>query len=257
MIISTMLVITIIIAGLFWNTYVSKYTALKCFETQNAQQVYFLGTIHENHFNKVLNYSLEDILNVVENIKPDVVFIEAREQYFDDFGVVDGPIEMSVVYSYCVQSNIKVEMVDYWQVDENYTLRDTVSYKDNRNDKIFTNINNKLTSVDKNTRILIVFGRGHLEEQSQRFIHNGFKKIKIKDIAALFKSDHDFTYPENAAETWDKRAFFYAYTLPDIIERTPEIPQEIKAQFTGGNKDSFYLQQLEYNKMFSDNQLYK
>lgn len=257
LIIGILILLIAIVAGFFWNKYVNKNNALKCFETQNNQQVYFLGTMHDYHFNKAFNYSMEDILSVVENTKPDVVFLEAREQYWDDYGVIDGPIEMSVVYSYCIQNNIKVEMVDAWNVDEDYLSRNTAVYKDCRNDQIFININKKLTSISDNSRILIVFGRGHLDGQSKRFVDNGYKKIAIKNKSELFKSNHDFTYPEATSTTWDKRAYFYAYTYPDIISNTEGLSQEIKSQFTGGNKEKFYLQQLDYCKMFSDNKLYK
>ena len=34
------------------------------------------------------------MLNAIENIDPDVVFIEAREESCEQYGVVDGPVDM-------------------------------------------------------------------------------------------------------------------------------------------------------------------
>ena len=96
------IIASIMVLGLLWNRYLNKNSLLKKFATTQNQEVYLLGTLHENHFSKWINYSMEDLLNVVQKVKPDVVFIEAREQYFKDYGVVDGPIDMTVIYSYCI-----------------------------------------------------------------------------------------------------------------------------------------------------------
>ena len=58
----------------------------------------------------------ENDVNAVNNIEPDVVFIEARENSFTEYGVVDGPIDMCIAYSYCSDNNIPVEMIDYWEI---------------------------------------------------------------------------------------------------------------------------------------------
>ena len=162
------LIVALVALGLFWNRYLNKNSLLEKYETPKVQEVYLLGTFHKDHFNKWFNYSMEDILSVVENVQPDVVFIEAREEYFKDYGVVDGPIDMSVVYSYCIDNDIPVEMVDWWVVDNSFKSNTTSNKRDNM---IFANIANKLKTIDADTKILVVCGSGHFYEQEERFLN--------------------------------------------------------------------------------------
>ncbi|MBO5337096.1 MAG: hypothetical protein J6A94_08235 [Lachnospiraceae bacterium] len=80
------------------------------------QEVYIMGTFHTEHFERYANYSIEEMINAINSIEPDVVFIEARENRFTEYGVVDGTIDMCIVYSYCFDNNIPVEMIDYWEI---------------------------------------------------------------------------------------------------------------------------------------------
>ena len=48
-------------------------------------------------------------MNAIENIDPDVVFIEAREENYNRYGVVDGPVDMCIAYCYCHDNDISVE----------------------------------------------------------------------------------------------------------------------------------------------------
>ena len=57
-----------------------------------------MGTFHKDHFDPLANYSIEEMLNVIDNIEPDVVFVEAREESYEQYGVVDGPIDMCIAY---------------------------------------------------------------------------------------------------------------------------------------------------------------
>ena len=77
-------------AAFLWNRYLNKNSLIRGFETQGGQQVYLLGTFHENHFDRWLGYSMEDVLSAVENVDPDVVFLEARESVLEEYGVVGG-----------------------------------------------------------------------------------------------------------------------------------------------------------------------
>lgn len=54
-----------------------------------------------------------------------------------------------------------------------------------------------------------------------------------------------------------KRAYFYAYTLPALVGEDENLNNDIKSQFTEGNHDAFYKQQLKYCELFSNNKLYK
>jgi hypothetical protein len=212
--VALILIVVVAVLILLWNRYLNKNSLIEKFTTTQGQEVYLLGTFHENHFNKWINYSMEDILSSVENLKPNVVFIEAREKYFKDYGVMDGPIDMAVVYSYCKDNNIPVEMVDWWVVDNSYKSNTT---NDKRDDMIFANIDNKLMTINADTRILVVCGAGHYYEQVKRFLNNGFEKKKLKNKSTYFdRQDKEFEYPAGLEEVWEKRAYFYAYTRRNV-----------------------------------------
>jgi len=252
---SIILVIAAIVLGVLWNRYLNKNSLFAKFETPQAQEVYILGTLHKEHFNKLINYSMADILSVVEKVKPDVVFIEARENVYEEYGVVDGPIDMAVVYSYCLANGIQTEMIDWWVVDNNYQDNST---NDKRDDKIFENIKNKLNKFDSNTTVLVVCGSGHFYEQSKRFTANDFVRNSIQSKTTYFADNNNvFMYPANLEEIWEKRAYFYAYTQPEVIGKDENLDDEIKSQFTEDNHDGFYNQQMEYCKLFENNWLYK
>ncbi|MEL7662106.1 hypothetical protein [Acetobacterium wieringae] len=244
-----------VVLGILWNRHLNKSALIAAYETPQNQIVYLLGTLHESHFNKFLGYSMEDITSVIANIEPDTVLIEAREEMYDEYGVVDGPIDMTVVYSYCLVNDIKVGMVDWWVVDNEFKENSTNVKRD---DKIFENINRKVKTLPAKTTILVVCGSGHFYEQSERFIANGFAKKLIPNKSDIFVSKKDgFTYPDSLEDQWEKRAYFYAYTFPQIIENDPNLSDNIKSQFTDGNHDSFYHSQMAYNTLFRKNMLYK
>ncbi|MBU3191339.1 hypothetical protein K9O30_06845 [Clostridium bowmanii] len=250
---SIVLIVAIVVLGLLWNRYLNKNSLLKKFETTQNQEVYLLGTFHTSHFNKWVNYSMEDLLSAVQNVQPDVVFIEAREQYFKDYGVVDGPIDMTVVYSHCTDNDIAVEMIDWGVVDNSFKPNTT---NDKRDDMIFANIDNKLNTIPENSKILVVCGSGHFYEQTKRFLNNGFEPLKIQNKATYFESqDVDFKYPVSVEAVWKKRTYFYAYTYPDIVGQDKTLDKNIKSKFK--HNDVFYQQQLEYCDLFSKNELYK
>lgn len=248
-------IIIIAVLALLWNRYLNKNSLLRKYETPYQQEVYLLGTLHKDHFNKWINYSMEDILSVVKNVQPDCVFIEAREEYFRDYGVVDGPIDMSVIYSYCLNNDIPVEMVDWWVVDNSFKTNST---NDRRDDMIFNKIDNKLKVMDSDKKVLVVCGAGHFYKQDKRFKNNEYKYNRIKNKATYLKSkDIAFEYPAGVEDVWKQRAYFYAYTMPQIIGQDNTLDDDIKAGFTEGNHDEFYNQQLKFCELFINNELYQ
>lgn len=132
------------------------------------------------------------------------------------------------------------------------------STNEKRDDKIFEKISLKLNDLPPETTILVVCGSGHFHEQSERFIANGFVRKMIPNKSNIFVSEKDgFTYPDSLEDEWEKRAYFYAYTLPQIIANDPNLSDDIKSQFTEGNHDSFYNCQMAYSELFRKNMLYK
>lgn len=251
----TCLTILIIGAGWFANRYLNKTSLVRRYVTPAGQEVYLIGTFHNNHFNRWLDYSMADLLNAVENVNPDIVFIEAREEFFKDYATVDGPIDMAVVYSYCLEHEIPVEMIDWWVVDNDSKANSTNRKRD---DMIFANIEGKLAENTPQARVLVVTGAGHFYEQAKRFVANGFIRKKLDRGNVYFgNKDEEFLYPASLPAIWEKRCYFYAYIFPSLIAKDETLNDETKAKWVGGDKDAFYAQQLRYNELFSGNLLYE
>lgn len=232
-----------------------KSFTVKRVQSKDGQEVYLMGTFHMDHFDSLANYSVEEMLNAIENIDPDVVFIEAREESYEQYGVVDGPIDMCIAYCYCRDHDIPVEMVDYWKVDnENYKTNTTT---DDRDDHIHQRIMEKL-ELYKNKKVLVICGFGHLYPQVGRLSDDGFKKTKISKVSNLFKGNgKEFSYPSGICDIWEKRALFYADTYPESIQADETINDEVKAQWPVDENHVFYNSQMEYCDLFRSNLLYK
>ena len=95
-------------------------------------------------------------------------------------------------------------------------------------------------------------------EQAKRFERAGFAEKKMSQKGTYFSSEGvTFAYPASTAEVWEKRAYFYAYTYPEIVGADETLDESIKKQFTGGNHDAFYKQQLKYCDWFRENVLFE
>lgn len=247
------IVITFVIlsvAALYANLKV--FTIKKVFMSAQ-QEVYIMGTFHTEHFERYANYSIEEMINAVNNIEPDVVFIEARENSFTEYGVVDGPIDMCIAYSYCSDNNIPVEMIDYWEITNDSKTNTTTTERD---DHIHNNIMEKLTDYE-NKRILVICGFGHLNAQTERLIEAGGQKQHISHKSDLFKGENeDFVYPSMLCDVLEKRVLFYAHTVPQLVQENDALNEETKANWPEDVDDSFYNWQMEYCKLFEENNMY-
>ena len=232
-----------------------KSFTVKKMQLATGQEVYLMGTFHMDHFDSLSNYSFEEMLNAIENIDPDVIFIEARQESYEQYGVVDGPVDMCIAYCYCQDNDIPVEMVDYWKVDnDNYKQNTTTDYRD---DHIHQRIMEKLELHD-NKKILIICGFGHLYPQVDRLSDDGFKKGKISKVSKLFKSNgKEFAYPSMICDVWEKRTRFYSTTYPESIQADETINDEVKFQWPVDENHRFYDSQMKYCDLFRTNQLYK
>jgi hypothetical protein len=236
------------------------YINIKCFtvkklQSTTGQEVYLMGTFHVDHFDSLANYSVEEMMNVIENIDPDVVFIEAREEYYKQYGVVDGPVDMCIAYCYCQDNDIPVEMVDYWKVDNDNFQTNTTT--DDRDNHMHQNIMEKI-GLYENKKVLVICGFGHLYPQFNRLVDDGFKKDKIQNVSKLFKSNgKEFAYPSKICDVWEKRVLFYANTYPESIQADKTINDEVKAQWPVDENHWFYNSEMKYCDMFRANQLYK
>lgn len=194
-IISIVLTILILAAVVLYVN-IKNFTVKKILMTDN-QEIYLMGTFHSEHFKRYANYSIEEMINAINNIEPDVVFIEARESSFIEYGVLDGPIDMCVAYCYCLDNNIPVEMIDYWEIDNNYETNTTTNERD---DHIYENIMEKL-NLYENKRVLVVCGFGHLNAQIKRLIGAGGRREHIANMSSIFDGEtSDFIYPSQICD---------------------------------------------------------
>lgn len=244
---------SIILIGVVLYVNLKVFTIKKVF-LSGQQEVYIMGTFHTEHFKRYANYSIEEMINAIANIKPDVVFVEARENSFTEYGVVDGPIDMCVAYSYCIENNIPVEMIDYWEITNDSKTNTTTEERD---DCIHTNIMEKL-AVYENKRVLVICGFGHLNAQTERLIKAGGKEQTLSHKRNLFKGKKEgFVYPSMLCDVWEQRVLFYAHTVPRLVQENDALNEETKAKWPEDTEDSFYNRQMEYTELFEGNHLYK
>ena len=244
--------VLILVALVYIN--IKNFTVKRLLLSDN-QEVYLMGTFHTSHFDSMSNYSVEEMLNAIQNIDPDVIFIEAREEYYKQFGVVDGPVDMCITYCYCQDNSIPVEMIDYWKVTDDSYKQNTTT--DDRDDHIHQNIMEKLKLYD-DKKVLIVCGFGHLYPQMNRLLDEGLIKENPTHVSRLFKSSgNKFEYPSSICDVWEQRAFFYAHTYPESIQADESISDEVKSQWPVDKNNWFYDSQMEYCDLFKTDQLYR
>ena len=207
-----MVIVGVSLAWYFKDIY--KYNQIAEYKNNREQEIYILGTYHSQHFKKYMNYSMEDIVSCIKNVDPDVVFIESREKTYIEHNVIDGPIDMILSYSYCVENGFNVEMIDYWEIN-NETRPNTTD--DSRDDRIYENITEKLSKYDEGCRVLIVCGDTHFREQGKRFLDAGFKRVKIQNKNTVFDSDGEFKYPKMMADVIDDKIAYIGSDLKDFI----------------------------------------
>jgi len=173
-----------------------KEDVLACYDAE-GKIVYTLGTRHQKHFYPQCEYSLQDIQSVIENVNPDYVFIECREEIFDTYQALDGPQEFQFIYAYCIDHNISVELID-WYLTDNETITKTNSTSDERDNKIFYNIYDKMHQVKDGETVLICYGDMHFYYQQPRMERAGWEKIELEDTKQFFVSKQEgFLYPES------------------------------------------------------------
>ena len=173
-----------------------KEDLLACYDA-NGKDIYTLGTRHRKHFYPQCEYSLQDIQSVIENIQPDYVFIECREEIFDTYQALDGPQEFQFIFAYCIDHNISVELID-WYLTDDETITKTNSTSDERDNNIFYNIYDKMQQVKDGETVLVCYGDMHFYYQQPRMERAGWEKIELEDAKQFFISkQEEFLYPES------------------------------------------------------------
>lgn len=239
----------------FWFNYINKSKLLNKYVVDNTKEVYILGTIDKKHFNKIYNYSMEDMLNVIDNIKPDLVMLDARQGNYNKYGVIDGSIDTCVAYSYCKDHSIPMEMIGSWIINNLYSTKTT---EDLIEDNIFIKISRGIKNLPTGHKVLIISGNKHFHEQTARFDVAGFKRIKLDNISSYFENDNEeFSFPPLSSKVWKDRTYFYSYTFPNQLKEQEKLSNKIKDKYLTADHDSFYRKEIKYCKYLNNDILFK
>lgn len=192
--------------GYFRYAGINKNKFVTGFVTPENQTVVTVGTIHRRHYEKRSRYSIPDIASLLQYVNPDAVFIECRPEIFDEYGVLDGPSEMLFIASWCRERGIPVHCVDWWHEDNTVQANTTTVNRDNH---IFANIVENMTSVKPGETVLIFYGTQHFYDQQPRMKAQGWIPVVFGNPAEYFtQNTENFTYPAGyAAELEKKRNF--------------------------------------------------
>lgn len=223
---------------------VSKYTTLK------EQTVYTVGTLHNDHFNREQDYSLRDLESLLDNLNPDYIFIEAREESLEEYDVIDGPIEMIYAYSYGLEHDIPVRLIDYWKIDNNIITNYSDDFRDNQ---IFYNMNEKLKEIKADKTIVVLYGASHYFFQKPRIELAGWREGKIDNMEDLFQSNTDaFIYPKNMEVEIDKKLDYNQNIIPEIAKKNITDQKVLDDFLQNDMKETLE----NYKKIVGENRLY-
>lgn len=250
----TISVLTVVCISLIifshWNRNYNKYSLLKKYNVDNNKELYLLGTIDKKHFNKINNYSINDMISVIENVEPDMVMIQAREDHHRKFGIIDGKIDACVAYSYCFENKIPSKFIDWWLIDNIYPKKASTNLRD---DNMFIKISRNMKTVPENSKILVICNVNNFYEQAERFLISGLKEEKISDKKSYYKGKKiKFKFPSLVNKIWKDRTYFYAYSFPNTLIATIDLKDAIKNKYITSDHDKFYDDEMKYCKKLND-----
>lgn len=228
---------------------------LICLQMKDKPKIFILGTVHDHHLKRKFHYSFANVLNIIKNVKPDVVLLETRNETFTNFDAIDGPIEMSVCYSYCHEQNISVGFIDWWQLSDMFKHSSNLEVRD---DHIFLNIQNLLKNTEASKIVLLICGEFHLSEQKERFLNIGYDEKELVNTIDYFVSDksESFTYPKSLKDDIERKITYYKNGFEEEIEKNiTDEPLIEKMKTRGDNIAGFYQSVLR--EYIIPNKLYK
>lgn len=230
-----------------------KEDLLTCYDAA-GKTVYTLGTRHQKHFYPQCEYSLQDIQSVIENISPDYVFIECREEIFETYGALDGPQEFQFIYAYCTDQGIPVKMID-WYLTDAETITKINSTSDERDNNIFYNIYDKMQQVKDGETVLICYGDMHFYYQQPRMERVGWEKIELEDTKQFFVSNtEEFKYPESMQQiVQDCIDYYQSDFMQEVSKRVTDEDSLLIYEQIAARGVNVYK---EYKKMVKKQQRY-
>lgn len=239
---------------LHWNHFSNKNTLFQKYRAYN-KDVYVLGTIGKNHFKKGYDYSMKNMLSVIESVDPDLTLIQAREDHYIQYGIIDGNIDACVAYSFCFENKIPFWFVDWWIVDNIYPGDATTNLRD---DNIFIKVSRQIKEAEPGSKILLLIDSREFYEITSRFKVAGYKQLEIEDKSSYFVGKEEkFKFPAVVAKTWRDRNYFFAYNFPTEVCNLKDLNEDIKSKFKNADHDSFYLKEIEYCKYLNNDILFK
>ena len=159
----------------------------------------YLGTLHHMHYT-FKEYNFLHIKAILENMKPDLLLIESRQEEINKGNLADGPIEMVYTHLRAKQLGIPVKGIDYF----NETTGKPGSTNKPRDLMMF----NKLTSeLDGYHNVLVIVGATHMLMHKRMLKNHGFKRYKLSKSLM----DDYFTYPQD-------EVFAFPKALPELIQ---------------------------------------
>jgi len=182
---------------LFWYIVDKKnirYKVVREF-TNKKQKILILGTLHYMHHN-LPNYSFYHLKAVLENVKPDLLLIESRQEEINIGNLADGPLEMFYLHMIAKELNIPVRGVDWFSFNE--TKPGTTN---KLRDKVITE--NIMKESKEYTNILVAIGATHMLVESKRLTKIGYDRQKLTrtQLDSLFETkDTTFSFPDNTRE---------------------------------------------------------
>lgn len=238
-----------------WNRNINKNSLFKKYIIENDKEIYVLGTIGKKHFKKINNYSMDDMLSVIENVNPELVMIQARDDHYLRYGIIDGNIDACVAYSFCAENEIVTSLIDWWVIDNNYAKSSSLNLRD---DNIFIRASRNIKEAPPKSKILIILSSYNFYEQIERFKIAGYKEVEIENKNQYFNGKNEkFKFPAIVAKSWRDRTYYFAYSFPTEVKNTKGIKQEIVDKFINANHDKFYLEEIQYCKYLNNDILFK
>ncbi len=164
---------------------------------QQDHEIFLLGTIHDDHINNAY-FSFANIEAIIENLKPQLLLIESRQNELENDRIGDGPCEMPFAYLIAKKIDIPVLGVDWWEKSN-----DRRSSNENRDDHIFQNI---LSNMQTKGPMLVLLGYSHIQEMLSRFHKQGYAEQSISNKDAYFQLKHKiFFFPKGMTSAISQR----------------------------------------------------
>lgn len=168
--------------------------------TKDRNEVLFLGTVHDMHFN-FEEYSFYHLKAVLQNYKPDVLLVESRQSELELGNYADGPIEM--FYLSMIARNMKIPVFGVDWYDHNSHKPGTTNKL--RDEHIFNNVENYVQGFRKP---LVIIGATHLLVGDRILKNKGFDKI-----------EQDLSFSEKIFKVNDKDLMFDKNTISYLYKR--------------------------------------